>query len=113
VREKAWTSKCGGATLDPVLKLQPPPHLSRECFDVKDVVFPSRLVRAVQEEVVGVAKRGVRDQREWGLEDHRHGGRRWGEKEKAESHRPELQKGRFMHGVALTQKTGSLPPTEI
>jgi hypothetical protein len=85
MREKARSSECGCGTLDPVFKLQPPSRLARERVDVKDVVFPFRLIWTVQEKVVGVGKGEIWDRRERRLEDHRQGGRWWREKEKGGS----------------------------
>ena len=82
MRETGRISKCGRTTRDPILKLGPLPRLSRNSVDVKDVVFPLRLVRTVQEEVVGVLEGEVWDRREQGPEDHGHGVKRWREGER-------------------------------
>jgi hypothetical protein len=60
----ARTSEHGGATLDPIIELQPLPRFSRGCINVKDAVFPFCLTWTVQEEVVGVGKGEVWNRRE-------------------------------------------------
>ena len=74
VREKIRVPECSSAAFHPVLELVPLPRLSCEGIDVKDVVFPFRLVWTVQEEVMGVRKGDIWDWREQRLEDHAHGG---------------------------------------
>ena len=75
VRETVRISECGRSTCDSILKLGPFPCLARKRVDVKDVVFPFRLVWTVQEEVVDAGGREVWDRREQGPENH--GWSRW------------------------------------
>ena len=84
VGEQIRVSECSCATLYPVPKFAPPPRLAREGIDMKDIVFPFRLVQSVQEEVVGVGEGDVWDRREQGPKDHVDYGRWCREREKRE-----------------------------
>ena len=64
VGKKIRISEYSRATFDPILELVPLPRFSREGIDVQDMVFPLRLFRPIQYEVVGVGKREVWDRRE-------------------------------------------------
>jgi len=85
MREAARIPECGCTTLDPILKLGPLPRLARDSVDVKDIVFPLRLVWTVQEQVVGVGEGEVWNWREQGPEDHGHSAKWWREREKGVS----------------------------
>lgn len=61
--EKSGVSKRGSRTSDPILEFAPLPRFPGDGVDVKDVVTPVRLVRPVQEEMVGIGKGKVWD---WG-----------------------------------------------
>ena len=79
MREASRISECGCTARDSILKFRPLSRLARDRVDVKDIVFPFRLVRAAQEEVVGVGEGEVWDRREQGLEDHGHSAKWWRE----------------------------------
>ena len=64
VGKKIRISECSRATFDPILELVPLPRFASEGINMQDMVFPFRLFRSVQYEVVGVWKCEVWDRRE-------------------------------------------------
>lgn len=96
--ENGRVSERRSTALDPISELVPLPRLAGVRVHVDDIVLPFRLVRTVEEKMVGVGEREVWDRREEGLEDHDDGGGR----RRASFPRSVLQDGRLITFIAAT-----------